>query len=153
MSREGIEVLLYYFFNLCARWGRVVNATPQPLYPREIAGTHCIGCWVSRSGRLQKISSPPGFDPVTFQPVASLYTDRALPAHCFVLSKWMHVLPVHRKYSVAFASVCTVVSNPVTTHGKMVHWTYLLCHFTLGIQIEIFSLWWIFSGFCSELRE
>ena len=26
---------LYSFFNLGARWGRVVNATPQPLYPRE----------------------------------------------------------------------------------------------------------------------
>ena len=27
---------------------RVVNATPQPLYPRKRAGTHCIvGCVVS----------------------------------------------------------------------------------------------------------
>ena len=28
-----------------------------------------------RSGRVQKISSPPGFDPRTAQPVASCYTD------------------------------------------------------------------------------
>jgi hypothetical protein len=29
------------------RWmRRVVNATTQPLYPREISGTHCIGGWV-----------------------------------------------------------------------------------------------------------
>jgi hypothetical protein len=28
-----------------------------------------------RSGRLRKISTPPGFDPRTVQPVASSYTD------------------------------------------------------------------------------
>ena len=26
--------------------GRVVNATPRPLHPRERPGTHCIGGWV-----------------------------------------------------------------------------------------------------------
>ena len=31
--------------------GWVVNDTPRPLYPRERAGTHCIGGWVgSRAG-------------------------------------------------------------------------------------------------------
>jgi hypothetical protein len=29
----------------------------------------------ARSGWVQKISPPPGFDPQTFQPVASRYTD------------------------------------------------------------------------------
>ena len=29
----------------------------------------------SRSGRVRKISPPPGFDPRTVQPVASRYTD------------------------------------------------------------------------------
>jgi hypothetical protein len=28
-----------------------------------------------RSGRMRKISLPPGFDPLTVQPVASRYTD------------------------------------------------------------------------------
>ena len=32
------------------------------------------------SGRVRKISPPPGFDPRTFQPVASRYTDWAIPA-------------------------------------------------------------------------
>jgi len=32
------------------------------------------------SGRLRKISLPPGFDPRTFQPVASRYTDCVVPA-------------------------------------------------------------------------
>ena len=29
------QLLLYSFFNLCAKWGRVVNTTPPSLYPRE----------------------------------------------------------------------------------------------------------------------
>ena len=33
-----------------------------------------------RSGRVRKISPPPGFDPSTVQPVASRYTDWAIPA-------------------------------------------------------------------------
>ena len=33
----------------------------------------------SRSGRVRKILSPPGFDPRTGQPVASRYTDWAIP--------------------------------------------------------------------------
>jgi hypothetical protein len=34
-AQRGVEVYLYSFFNLGARWGWVVNATPWPLYPRE----------------------------------------------------------------------------------------------------------------------
>jgi hypothetical protein len=34
-----------------------------------------------RSGRVQKISSPPAFDPKTVQSVASRYSDCAVPAH------------------------------------------------------------------------
>jgi hypothetical protein len=36
-----------------------------------------------RSGRVRKISPshPPGFDPRTIRPVASSFTDRAIPAH------------------------------------------------------------------------
>ena len=33
-----------------------------------------------RSGRARKISPPPGFDPWIVQPVASRYTDWAIPA-------------------------------------------------------------------------
>jgi len=49
-SHEGPEgeadVYLYSFFNLGARWGWVVNATPRLLYPWERHGTHCIASWV-----------------------------------------------------------------------------------------------------------
>ena len=44
-----------------------------------------------RSGRVRKVSPPPGFDPQTVQPVASRYTDCAIPApvpeyHTFLFS-------------------------------------------------------------------
>jgi len=34
-AQRGLEVGLYSLFNLGSRWGLVVNAMPQPLYPRE----------------------------------------------------------------------------------------------------------------------
>jgi hypothetical protein len=48
--------------------------TPYPLYRR-------LGRPQGRSGRVRKISPPLGFDPRTAQPVASPYTDYAIPAH------------------------------------------------------------------------
>ena len=53
--------------------------TRYPLY-RRLAGPQ------GRSGRLRKISPAPGFDPRTVQPVASRYTDWAIPALLRVLS-------------------------------------------------------------------
>jgi hypothetical protein len=52
--------------------------------PRPGCFTYCVGDWVGpevRSGRVQKLSPPPGFDPGPVQPVASRYTDCAIPAH------------------------------------------------------------------------
>ena len=63
--------------------GWVVNATPRPLYPRERPGTQCTGGWVGLRADLDgcgKSRLPPGFDPRTAQPVASRYTDCAIPA-------------------------------------------------------------------------
>jgi hypothetical protein len=63
--------------------GWVVNVTPLPLYARERPGTYCIAGWVSRRAGLDgcgKSRPPPGFDPRTVQPVASRYTDSAIPA-------------------------------------------------------------------------
>jgi hypothetical protein len=62
--------------------------TPRPgrFTPANKPGTNCIGGWrlggpQGRSGRKRKITPQPGFDPLTVQPVASRYTDRAIPAH------------------------------------------------------------------------
>ena len=48
--------------------------TRYPLYRR-------LGGPQDRSGRVRKTLSPPGFDPRTAKPVASRYTDWAIPAH------------------------------------------------------------------------
>jgi hypothetical protein len=63
---------------------------PRPLYPRvKPPGTHGAWGWAGggggqgRSGREQKISPQPWLDPWTIQPVASRYTDWAIPAHKF----------------------------------------------------------------------
>jgi len=64
--------------------GCVTWATPWPIFPpgmtlyplyRRLSGPQ------GRSGRVRKISSQPGFDHRTVQPVASRYTDWVLPAH------------------------------------------------------------------------
>ena len=47
--------------------------TRYPMY-RSLGGPQ------SRSGRVRKISPPPGFDLQTVQPVASRFTDWAIPA-------------------------------------------------------------------------
>jgi hypothetical protein len=59
---------------------------PAALPPVKKPGTHFIGGWMDprgRSGRVLKISPPPGFDPRTVQPVASRYTDWAIAVHDF----------------------------------------------------------------------
>jgi hypothetical protein len=61
------------------------NETQYPLYRR-------LGGHQGRSGRVRKISPPPGFDPRTVQPVASRYTDYAIPAH----SSTVKAVPKHR---------------------------------------------------------
>ena len=45
-------VLALLFFNLGARWGWMVNATPWLLYSQERHGTHCIQVWVGPSAGL-----------------------------------------------------------------------------------------------------
>jgi len=50
------------------------GVTQYPLYRR-------LGGPQGRSGHLRKISSPPGCDPRTVNPVASRYIDYAIPTH------------------------------------------------------------------------
>jgi hypothetical protein len=49
----------------------------HPLYRR-------LGGPQGRSGRVRKISPPPGFDPRIVQPVTSRYTDWAIPARTHI---------------------------------------------------------------------
>jgi len=51
-AQRGIDVQLYSFFNLDARWEWVVNTTSRPLNPREKPGIHGAGSSVNpRDGR------------------------------------------------------------------------------------------------------
>jgi hypothetical protein len=53
--RTGHEVpAVLFLFNLGARWGWVVSATPQPLYSRERLGTHSMGGWVGSRASLDR---------------------------------------------------------------------------------------------------
>ena len=45
-KKVNFTLELYSVFNLGARWGWVVNATPRPLYAPELLDTHCTGGWV-----------------------------------------------------------------------------------------------------------
>jgi len=80
-ENRGITLL---FLDHCTRRGWGVSVTPRPLftpgktrYPlyRRLGGLQ------SRSGQVRKISSPPGFDPQTVQPVVRRYTDWATSPH------------------------------------------------------------------------
>ena len=52
--------------------------TRYPMYRR-------LGGPQGRSEWVRKISPPPGFDPQTIQPVASRYTDWAIPAPVYLV--------------------------------------------------------------------
>jgi hypothetical protein len=85
---KGYTKLDPHFLDLSTSWRWVVSFTPRPLYTRERApGTHCIGGWVDPRAGLDNIEkwkfwpyrdSNPELSVV--QPVASRYTDCAIPA-------------------------------------------------------------------------
>jgi hypothetical protein len=70
--KRGIEVQIYSFFNLSARWGWVVEAIPQDtlsLRRTKHALYRRVGGWVLM------ISTPPQFKPQTIQPIVNHYTN------------------------------------------------------------------------------
>ena len=96
---RGIALL---FHDLGTRWGWVVNVTSRPPLPPEKTQYPLyrrLGGLQGRSGKVRKILPPPGFDPRNFQPVASRYTDWAIPVNVFgrIALKWISRL-YHRKF-------------------------------------------------------
>ena len=62
---------------------RVFSSMLWPLHPRErdpVPFYRSLSGPQGRSGWVRKTSPPPGFDLRTIQPVASRYTDYAIPA-------------------------------------------------------------------------
>jgi len=81
--------------------GWVVNA--RPFYPEERPCTHCIGGWVGPRAGMDgcgKSRPQPGFEPQTVQPVASRYTDWAIPALLKPYIYWKEV------YGIFVVALC-----------------------------------------------
>ena len=85
--------------------------TRYPLYRR-------LGGPQGWSGQVQKISPPPGFDSRTVQPVASRYTDWAIPAPC------LRIDPFLRSWSYSPSLVEFEVHYRVNNSSPMV---FILC--------------------------
>jgi hypothetical protein len=66
-----------------------------------------LGGCQGQSGQVQKILPPPGFDPQTFQPIASRYTNYTIPAPHY--AKTLRKISV--KYCVSTASLLTLYCN------------------------------------------
>jgi hypothetical protein len=109
-----------------------------PLYRR-------LGGPQSRSGGLRKISPPPGSDPRTVQPVASRYTDCAIPAPTqdqtsvkFIkIDLWHHsqVWPWMRRAGIE-QQVLFAPARAKSEHMScFLNW-YMLIHTTLGVFIR-----------------
>jgi hypothetical protein len=67
--------------------------------PPERLDTHCTGGWVGPRGgldRCRKSLPPPRFDPRTAQPVASRYTDCAIPGHGILVTMFFFLNGVKR---------------------------------------------------------
>jgi hypothetical protein len=81
--------IVQLFLNFGTRRGFVVSITPRPSLPQERPGTHCTGGWVGPEPVWigAENLAPPGFDPLTFQPVASLYTDYAIPEPVMLIQR------------------------------------------------------------------
>jgi hypothetical protein len=69
LLKKAVEPMMMMIVNLCARWRRVVNFTPRPLYPqyslkRRLAGTR------RRFGEEKTALLLPEFEFRSFQPIA-----------------------------------------------------------------------------------
>jgi len=101
-----VQVELHFFFNLGARWGWAANDMARPLYPRG-----------------KEPVPPPQLEPRALQPVASRYTNYAIPANqgqLHLLKPWnislqfspssCHFFPLRSKYSP---------QHPVLEHARV----------------------------------
>ena len=92
-AHKGSRGIALLFLGHSTRRGWGISVTPRALFTTgKKTGIHCTGGWVGRSGRVQKISPPPGFDPRTVQSVASRYTDWATGPD-------LHAVHIHNLYT------------------------------------------------------
>jgi hypothetical protein len=83
-----------------------------------------------------KISPPPGFDPRTVQPVASSYTDYAIPALTFIQLLYPEELPsLSYELSECTNKFCSIDISEYESDKKRVDEMYLGCMF-LSILVQ-----------------
>ena len=96
--------------------------TQYPLHRR-------LGGPQGRSGRVRKISPPSGFDPRAVQPVASRYTDWAIPAlvqRHILRENFLHIHVVCGRHSLDFTSVKAVKMLHRRRKMLLSHWPVFL---------------------------
>ena len=103
--------------------------TRYPLYRR-------MGGPQGRSGQVRKISPPPGFDPRPVQPLASRYTDCAIPALLEYIGNQCLFLSCHmpRMILTFYSSYCPVYQHFSAFTGCTF---YLLCTFVFCMNLRI----------------
>jgi hypothetical protein len=88
----GVEVQLYSFFMLGARWGCVVNATPRALYPWErdpVFLEHEAG-WTAGSVLKGAISLSPQRDSIPGPHISENMGDFHFYLQCFIREFTLH---------------------------------------------------------------
>jgi len=88
----------------------------------------------SQSGRMWKISPPPRFDSRTTQPVASRYTDWAIPARILVVQPSDCSL-LKERLSVQL-SVMNVRGSTTELHDELCGLNFIFCYAIRTIQIS-----------------
>jgi hypothetical protein len=118
---EGEQRYNYSFFNLNARCGWVINATPRPLYPHKTRYPlyRSLGGLQGWFGLVRKISTLPGFDPRTVEAVASRCNDWVNPRETDAPSSPLG--------SIRTTHLCGL--QPFATHQKcltfhFIHWQW-----------------------------
>ena len=98
-AHRGSRGITLLFLDHGTRRGWGVSATPRPLFTPgkdPVPIVQEVG-WVSGAvwTGAENLAPPPGFDPRTVQPIASRYTDWAIPAHKLYMKTrayfWSHI--------------------------------------------------------------
>ena len=90
--------------------------TRNPLYRR-------LGGPQGRSGWVQKMLSPLGFDPWIIQPVVSRYTDYATPAHNKIMHTCQSTCRINNNQNVVIIiNVCTIIFLIMVSVNKVGDW-------------------------------
>ena len=92
----------------------------------------------SWSGRVTKISSPLAFDPLTFQPVTSRYTECAMPAntHKQQTVKQMCLFIVHLHYKIHMSKSNNMLQSPL--HRKLKRNNRMLLCYSLTFNRRVY---------------